>query len=200
MPFQNANINSTSFSGTTIDATGGSIFSGSTPLSNVFISKPRKLIIADHSIPGLVQGSGATTETIIEQWSYPSGFFKAGDTLECWWSPFYSSSTGTNTKIARIRIGTAGTTSDFACHSQTTASANAHLLNNSMMRFSDNSTIESGNVFNVSFWTAANFAYLSSSTLNLSGSTTYVSLTVQRTVLAADTVAFRYFDLYHNKL
>lgn len=199
MPFSNNNIKVTTFSGTTIDATGGSIFSGSSELSGLFISKKRKLVASNHNIAGLVQNSGSTAESIFEQYSFPAGTFKADDTMEFWWSSFFSSSTGTNSKTLRIRLGTAGTVADSAIFTLTTSNANLNLIHNFQLRFPSNNAFESATPSSTSYWGAPVLAYFSASTLNLNTSTTYISFTATRTVLSADTVTARYADIYQNK-
>lgn len=194
MPFRNESIISPNITATNL--TGTTLFSGSTNLANVRIPQNRRLLSNLRTAIIQSAGSGTSSETIATTFTYPAGTFFSGDSIEIN-AEWLVASNNALTKSVNIRLGTAGTTSDTAISQYTTTSnTTAYKLNYTRLVFMSNSSFDvvpnGGNNTSVALVTA--------STVNLSGLTTYITITGTRPTVSADTITIYNSDIFHNKI
>jgi hypothetical protein len=190
MAFLNQSIISPNITATNL--TGTTLFSGSTNLASVRIPQNRRLLSIFRNT--ITQSAGVSSETIATQFTYPSGTFSSGDSIEI--SLMLTASTNNAlTKSVNIRLGTAGTTSDTSIMLYTTT-ATASVLRYTRLVFMSNS------LFDVVPNGGANTSttFVTASTVNLSGLTTYITITGTRPTPSGDTISFYYGDVFHNKI
>lgn len=190
MPFLNESIISPNINATNL--TGTTLFSGSTNLASVRIPQNRRILSIFRNT--ITQSGGVSSETIATQFTYPEGTFSSGDSIEI----SLLANVATNnalTKSINIRLGTAGTTSDTSIMLYTQTS-NVSTIKYTRLVFMSNSSFDvvPNGGSNVST------AFVTASTVNLSGLTTYITITGTRPTPTGDTLSFYVGDVFHNKI
>ena len=191
MPFRNESIISPNINATNL--TGTTLFSGSTNLASVRIPQNRRLLSIFRNT--ITQSGGVSSETIATQFTYPAGTFSSGDSIEISLLVGISATNNALTKSVNIRLGTAGTTSDTSIMLYTQTAAVSTLKYTRLVFMSNSSfdVVPNGGS-NVST------AFVTASTVNLSGLTTYITITGTRPTPTGDTLSFYVGDVFHNKI
>jgi hypothetical protein len=194
MAFLNQSIISPNITATNL--TGTTLFSGSTNLASVRIPQNRRLLSNLRTAITQSAGSGTSSETIATTFTYTAGTLSSGDSIEIN-TEWLVTSNNALTKSVNIRLGTAGTTSDTAISQYTTTSnTTVYDLNYTRLVFMSNSSFDV--VPNGGFTTSV--VLVTASTVNLSGLTTYITITGTRPTVSADTITIYNCDIFHNKI